>query len=532
MKAIILIVISYCCSISINAQCVKGNCIQGKGKIIYKDKSSYEGNFSKGARHGKGLYLFKGGKYTGTFLRNKMDGEGKLTFYAGESYIGQFKLDMFHGKGKYIYANGDIYKGHWQEGKKEGFGTYVFHNADTYIGLFVNDKMNGQGNPTKSNQVKESGNWENGVLVNSEIITNAPVPNATSTNNVLQNCNEQNCHETIGRYTYSDGSVYEGMFLNNQPEGQGICLYINGNKYQGGWKNHSPHGPGIITFTSGKKYSAEWHYGNPIKEMPNNSLLKPKLPNSILKKEFDKTVDIYACIIGIASYSHMPSLKYTDDDAYHLYAFLKSPDGGAIKDKNINLLIDDAATKLNILANLQSITEKADSNDVVLVYLSGHGLEGSYIPSDFDGHNNNLPYFDIIQILDNSAAKHTLCIADACYSGSIANSKNISFQGLQTYYSLFNKLSGGTAFLASSKSEEVSLEYSGLRHGVFSHFLIEGLKGNADSNSNNIVTIQELYNYVTFKVQNYTNNAQTPTLSGDYNPKMPISNTFSHIESI
>ena len=47
----------------------------------------------------------------------------------------------------------------------------------------------------------------------------------------------------------------------------------------------------------------------------------------------------------MASYKHMPALQYTDDDAYRMYAFLKSPEGGALKDEQIKILVDDAATK-------------------------------------------------------------------------------------------------------------------------------------------------------------------------------------------
>jgi hypothetical protein len=50
--------------------------------------------------------------------------------------------------------------------------------------------------------------------------------------------------------------------------------------------------------------------------------------------------------------------------------------------------------------------------------------------------------------------------------------------------------------MMSSKAEETSIEYRGLRQGVFSYYLIKGLKGEANSNRDKIVTITELYDYV------------------------------------
>ncbi|HMG15262.1 MAG TPA: hypothetical protein VK590_07450, partial [Saprospiraceae bacterium] len=73
-----------------------------------------------------------------------------------------------------------------------------------------------------------------------------------------------------------------------------------------------------------------------------------------------------------------------------------------------------------------------------------------------------------------------------------------------------------------SKSEETSLESQGLRQGVFSHFLIRGMKGEADKNKDNIVTIKELYEYIYENVKEYTGDKQTPVISGNYENNLPI----------
>ena len=94
---------------------------------------------------------------------------------------------------------------------------------------------------------------------------------------------------------------------------------------------------------------------------------------------------------------------------------------------------------------------------------------------------------------------------------------------LQEYYQALNESSGGTALLLSSKGEEYSLEDRGLRSGIFSHFLIRGLKGEANTNSDKIVTIRELFNFVHQRVRQYTGNVQTPTLTGTFDDNMPVS---------
>ena len=76
--------------------------------------------------------------------------------------------------------------------------------------------------------------------------------------------------------------------------------------------------------------------------------------------------------------------------------------------------------------------------------------------------------------------------------------------------------------MMSSKGEEYSLEDGGLRSGIFSHFLVRGLKGEADKNGDKMVVIQELFDYVYKQVRLYTGNVQTPTLTGSFDNRMPV----------
>jgi uncharacterized caspase-like protein len=233
---------------------------------------------------------------------------------------------------------------------------------------------------------------------------------------------------------------------------------------------------------------------------------------------------VLAVIVGISAYDHMPTLKYTDDDAYRMYAFLKSPEGGALTDDQIRILIDEDATKEKILTVMKDVFGKAGANDLVMIYFSGHGLRGSFLPIDFDGFDNKLEHEEINQILQTSPAKYKLCIADACHSGSLLAVKSGEIRNvLADYYKTLAQAEAGTALILSSKSDETSLESSGLRQGVFSHFLIRGLKGEADSDMNKIVTVQELFDFVDGNVRTYTANRQSPVIKGDFDGKMTVS---------
>lgn len=62
---------------------------------------------------------------------------------------------------------------------------------------------------------------------------------------------------------------------------------------------------------------------------------------------------------------------------------------------------------------------RADENDVVMLYYSGHGLEGTFIPIDYDGFDHALQHDEVKEMFNKSKAKHKVCYADACHSGSL-----------------------------------------------------------------------------------------------------------------
>jgi hypothetical protein len=532
-----------------SAQCLKGDCSNGVGQYKFENGSIYYGNFKAGQLNGKGTMQYSSGdKYTGNWIDNKKQGGGKFTRKNGNVYEGKFVDNKLNGKGRLIYASEDRYVGTFVESVPNGKGKIYYKNGNLYIGDVVNSKMDGEGRMEykngdlyvggwKSNKKHGDGmfQWASGKSIEATWVegkrnkSDSSASKADVNRSKLRKKRRPSGPEHVvsvsnntvkqAQYSYYDGTRYVGEIQNGKPQGNGTVYYASGDLYVGGWRNHMPHGYGVMHFKNGYKYATQWVNGAPGKA--ENNTLETIEKENYIPVQNSKEVKIFAVVVGVSDYNHMQSLKYTDDDAYQFYAFLKSPEGGAVPDDQIALLIDDAASKKNILSKMQSLFRQADENDVVLMYYSGHGLDGSFVPHDYDGYNNTIAHKDIMTIFDNSQAKHKICIADACYSGSLYASRGMS-QDLNNYYQSFEKTKSGTALLLSSKTEEVSLEYSGLRQGVLSHFLIRGLKGEANHNNDQIVSVKELYNYISDNVESYTANKQHPDLIGNFDPNMPI----------
>ncbi len=544
--------------------CVSGDCANGEGIYIFPSGAVYIGQFRNGEVHGVGVCDYSdGSRYQGEWKNRFPDGTGTKTWPDGSRRTGRWERgqpiddqgnlldalirmnpsrtdaadiqsgclsgDCISGNGVMAYPDGSRYEGSFTEGKPNGRGEFRYINQSWYTGNFQAGLPHGAGTLHRPDGTMLAGRWESGEFLGPD---NALAPQRTG-------CIEGDCRNGAGVYVFKNGARYSGSFQYNLPHGYGTVIYPNGEKYTGEMAEASFHGRGTLYLADGTPVTGYWQsgawmgenvpeaqphrtpaYQDPQVSPPAAPFTSPPASEPPLPRP---KVKVWALVVGVASYNHMPALRYTDDDAYRLYAFLKSPGGGAVPDEQLRILIDEDATRERILSSMNDIFSRAGPNDMVIMYFSGHGLKGAFLPIDFDGFGNKLYHEEITGALNKSKARYKLCIVDACHSGSLLAMRGAKSQQLiTTFYDQLAQAQGGTALFLSSKSEETSLESSGLRQGVFSHFLIRGLKGEADADGDQLVTIQELYEYVHNNVRTYTGLQQSPLITGDYDRKMVV----------
>ncbi|MFK8058235.1 MAG: caspase family protein [Saprospiraceae bacterium] len=485
------------------ARCIDGNCANGIGRAKLDNGDVYTGDWKQGLMDGQGQYTYKSGAvYSGMFQRGKLNGQGTMRYPDGAYYQGEWSNNRKHGAGKLVTPSGKTRQGRWAVGK--------------FVGAVSSNSLASQEKPTP---VKP-------VVHRQEYTISTAKP--TSSSSPFRDCNTVFCEEGFGRYTYRDGAVYEGEFEEGKPSGEGVVHYTNGDVYTGGWDMTGPDGAGAYMFANGKRVAGVWDYGKLVRrtyaETGPSPTAKPSTKDSPLKlttKASDGKATMYAVVVGIGRYTAMKTLNYTDDDAYQMYAFLKSPEGGALSDDQVEILVDERATRTNIELALSDKLGQADADDIVVFYFSGHGVDGYFVPVDFDGIHNLLSHKRVEELLASSSAKHKLVLADACHSGGLLAAREMSASSSRLYDAFLNS-TGGTALLLSSRSEEVSLEANNLRSGVFSHYVMRGMKGEADTDRNRIVTVDELHRFVYEGVREYTGYRQTPVMSGSFDRSMPV----------
>lgn len=528
MKKIFYLILFFLITNSLQANdCLSGNCENGYGIQKIQNNSQYLGEFKNGQRNGQGVYYYnENKKYVGSWKNDVRDGEGRIyidgkitqsgiwendILKKSQTKTGCISGDCVNGIGTYLYKDGKKLYGQFKNSKPINRIVCYYPDGQKYLGLWKDNEKDSFGMLYTKNGEIISGTWDNnGFLGESK--------------SKQIGCLSGDCVNGKGTYIYEDFTHYSGSFNNGLANGYGICYYADGDIYIGDWKNHTFHGHGTMYFKNGEIAKGNWKNGTYIKEVnTTTSDVYYDLNNN--EPNIDEQSKTWVVLVGASRYTTMRSLKYTDDDAYKLHSFFKSPPGGALLDEQIKILIDEDATKKNILSSLTYVAEKAKEKDIILFFFSGHGVNGSFLPSDYDGRNRVVKHTEVLDILESSEAKSKIVIADACHSGSFM-AKGEDFETrLNTLYSAFNDSRGGTLLLLSSKAEEISIESNGLRQGVFSHYLIHGLKGKANTNGDNIITVKEIYDYVHKNVRAFTNNTQTPVIRGNFDENMPLGTT-------
>ena len=253
---------------------------------------------------------------------------------------------------------------------------------------------------------------------------------------------------------------------------------------------------------------------------------QPATPNHPVAPD---NMRIWVVIIGIADYERQDlKLTYTKDDAYKMFAFYKSPEGGALPDAQIALFVDEDATRPNVLKAVNNIYSQASAEDVVIFYFSGHGSESAFITHDYNGNilNNRglILHDELYSIFDKSKARYKYVIVDACHSGNLGKTDSRKELNVPrgTFYQAFERSKSGFVLLLSSMGNETSIESRGVRQGIFSYYLLKGLKGECDKNRDNIISVIELYDYVRDGVVDFTKGKQNPLIGGKFDETLPV----------
>ncbi|HUS80622.1 MAG TPA: DVUA0089 family protein [Armatimonadota bacterium] len=248
----------------------------------------------------------------------------------------------------------------------------------------------------------------------------------------------------------------------------------------------------------------------------------------------DGVVTRRAVCVGISDYAGIANdLSYCDDDARDFAAALAA--GSNWSAANIQTIVDRQAVAANIWAALNAMAAASDADDQCVFFYSGHGTRGSDLAplDEGGGYDEYLVESDMADnIRDDELGNwvaglptsNVLVVLCSCYSGGFI--KGVGGKGLgpddpvapangfaadvraamdrrAQVQPLDIDDAGRGVVLTAADDDETCQESSELAHDVFNFYLLQGMAGPADSNSDRWIAAEEMYAWANPRATQY-----------------------------
>jgi tetratricopeptide (TPR) repeat protein len=202
---------------------------------------------------------------------------------------------------------------------------------------------------------------------------------------------------------------------------------------------------------------------------------------------------------GIATYpdsSQLPPLKYTARDAEAVAAALEK------NGYEVRRLLNEQAGTQAVREALSSLRGRVRGDATVVFYFAGHGVTAqdklilaTHGATAGSPETSGLSQAEVDRLLQESGAKRRIMWLDACRNRAAPGSRSLPIARSAVRFAI----SRGTRVLYAAANDKESFEADELQHGVFTHYLVEGLNGSA-AQTDGFITFDDLSSYVTTKV--------------------------------
>jgi hypothetical protein len=236
----------------------------------------------------------------------------------------------------------------------------------------------------------------------------------------------------------------------------------------------------------------------------------------------------YAIVIGIENYRQkLPNADFAVGDAKLVSEYLSKVMG--YPEENIVTLTNEHATKSDFEKYFEKwLSNNAEKGSIVFIYYSGHGAPNTktgdayLVPYDGDPsfiEQTGYPLRKLYESLIKLQAKEIIVALDSCFSGAggrsvIAKGARPLVMNLQHNMVLLKNMT----VLSASSGDQTSSTYDEKGHGLFTYFMLKGIKNEDVIKPDGSIKMDDLFGYIKPQVERIArkqyNNEQTPQLIG------------------
>ncbi len=177
---------------------------------------------------------------------------------------------------------------------------------------------------------------------------------------------------------------------------------------------------------------------------------------------------------------------------------------------------------------------KKDKTDIY-VYFAGHGApdikrnKAYLIPYDGDPNYTSQTCYEVDVLyseLSKMNAKSVTVFLDACFSGANRNNEMLLADARPVYLEIDESYTGNVTVFSAAGGKEISSSWPEKKHGLFSYYLMKGMRGDADMDNDKNITYGELGDFIKENVSitaGMLDREQTPSLTTQNRNKVLIS---------
>jgi len=260
-----------------------------------------------------------------------------------------------------------------------------------------------------------------------------------------------------------------------------------------------------------------------------NKIITPTIKSDIDELPLSKLKgrkNAYALVIGIEQYRQkLPQADFAVHDARTVTDYLTKVLG--YPEENVVTLINEQASKGDFVKYIEKwLRNNVEQGGTVFVYYSGHGApdpktSSAYlVPYDADPSFIDETGYSLARMYDalgKLPAKEVVVALDSCFSG--AGGRSVIAKGARPLVmNLQNNmvLSKNMAVLSAASGAQMSSTYDDKGHGLFTYFMLKGIKNEDVTRPDGSIKINDLFSYLKPQVERIArkqyNNEQTPQM--------------------
>ena len=232
-----------------------------------------------------------------------------------------------------------------------------------------------------------------------------------------------------------------------------------------------------------------------------------------------------AVVFGIERYKNVPGVSFAKRDALWTKKYFENVLG--IPSNRIYYKTDSdvgQAEFSKVFSKDGWIDKRIRAETNVFIYYAGHGApdikanKAYLIPYDGDPNYASQTGYEMDKLyseLGDMKAKSVTVFLDACFSGANRDNEMLLAGARPVFIEVKSGIPGNVTVFSAAGGKEISSAWPEKKHGLFSYYLMKGMRGDADANKDKKITVGELGNYIRENVSDMAgmlDREQTPEL--------------------